>query len=134
MAQRSWWDPWKYCFLLFLSFFFFFYFLVFPNDGSHFLSLKNQSDEHKDQNECVIWNPSIRWKRTRVRYLQLVLLIMDFFSEWVTKELVNALKENNILLVGSFQTWRISTNPSNWQWMENWQTIMQNQFCEWYIK
>ena len=44
---------------------------------------------------------------------------MNVSSEWVTKDVLNLLKEN-ILLVGSFQTKRISTNPPTWQWMGNW--------------
>ena len=58
---------------------------------------------------------------------------MGVFSEWITKDVLNVLKENNIFLVGSFQT---SASLLTFDLTVNgkFEIVMQKQFCEWHSK
>ena len=95
------------------------YYFLLTNDCSHFLPLKNWSNAHKDQNEYIIWNPSICWKTTCV-FKALRCAIRVAYNEclqWLgNKRRSEYIKRDNILLVRVLPD--ISTNlrlDSEWK-------------------
>ena len=55
-------------------------------------------------------------------------LIMNVFSEWIIKDVLNVLKENNILII------RVSLNTAHIYQLFELKSFMRKQFCKWYSK